>query len=257
MQALNKPKLEEAEPIVSRSLANKELLLIIGSCSVDYRGRASSKMGEGERIVMVKEDSSLTVHKKDRHAPVNYQTAGCEMKAYLEDDKLVLESYKRKVQDHITIKFSSLNFVGNFKLKDEEDITVAGKEKDWVKMVLAQPELVEEGLRTEKVEKRISTGGIDIYCKDKDGNYVIVEMKRRTAGLNEVNQLKRYVDEMNRTKKEKVRGILCAPRLSPNAKDMLHRNGLEFVKLDPSIEKFEEGVVDLRKDQKSLGEFVK
>ena len=255
MQALNAPSIEEAEPMISRSLANKSLLLVVGSCTVDYRGRASSKIGEGERVLMVKEDRSLTVHKKDRHAPVNYQTAGCEVKAYVDDDRLVVESLKPKVQDHLLVKFSKIKFVGSFELKDEEDISVAGREKDLVKMVLAQPELVEDGLRIEKVEKRIATGGIDIFCRDRDGDYVIVELKRRTAGLNEVNQLKRYVDEMRRTKKRNVRGILCAPKLSPNAKEMLHRNELEFVKLDPSIEKFENGVIDLRKEQSSLGEF--
>lgn len=255
MQILNQPTLEEAERVITRSLLNNNLLILVGSCSVDYHGRASSQMGEGERVLMIKEDKSLTVHKKDRHAPVNYQTAGCEVSAKLDDGSLVIDSYKKKIDDRLIAKFSNLNFIGSFSLKDKEDISVDGREKDLVRLVLAQPELVEEGLKPEMTEKRIIPGAIDIYCKDKDGNYVIVELKRRTAGLSEVTQLARYVREVKRLKNDNVRGILCAPRLSPNAKEMLDRNELEFIKLDPSIDKFKEGNLDLIKDQSKLCEF--
>jgi len=256
MQLLKEPTLQEAERVIARALKNKELLLIVGSCSVDYSGRAASQMGEGERVVMIKEDRSVTVHKKDRHAPVNYQTAGCEVKALLEDGSLLVDSYKSKIDDRLVVKFSKLEFVGAFSLQDSEDISVLGREKDMVKLVLAQPELIEEGLKLEKTEKRIIPGAIDIYCRDKDGNFVVVELKRRTAGLQEVNQLDRYVTEVRRLRgKENVRGILCAPRLSPNAKEMLERNNLEFIKLDPSIEKFKEGELSLVMDQSKLEDF--
>lgn len=257
MKLLNNPALEKSVNTINTSLQSKRFILLVGKCTVDYKGRASSKMGAGERLLMIKEDKSLTIHKKDRHAPVNYQTAGCEIKAYMNDNQLVIESLKKKDNDFLKANFSEVKFLGDFTLTDENDILVLGKEKDIAKLVLAQPELIEPGLRIEEREKHIIPGAIDIYCRDKNRNFVVVELKRRAAGLNEVMQLNRYVKEIKRQKgkTEKVRGILCAPRISPNAKKMLDSHKLEFAKLDPSIEKIEEGQLGLVKDQSNLHEF--
>ncbi|MFH1450938.1 MAG: endonuclease NucS [archaeon] len=258
MKILNNPKAIEAKAVLDASLLNKQFILLVGNCTVDYKGRASSRMGEGERLLMVKEDSSLTIHKKDRHAPVNYQTAGCDIKAYLDNyATLVIESLKKKDNDHLKVKFSEIKFLGVFSLIDKNDITVMGREKDLAKLVIAQPELIEPGLKLEEREKHIIPGAIDIYCKDKNGNFVVVELKRRTAGLNDVMQLNRYVKEIQRQKgkNEKVRGVLCAPSISPNAKEMLDRNNFEFAKLDPNIDKINEGTLGLVKDQSQLSEF--
>jgi RecB family endonuclease NucS len=258
MNILNNPTLKESVKLISNEIQNKRFLLVVGNCTVDYIGRASSKMGEGERLLMIKEDRSLTIHKKDRHAPVNYQTAGCEIKAYLDQNKqLIIESLKKKDNDHLKANFSKINFLGSFNLVDGNDIEVMGREKDLSKLVLAQPELIEPGLKLEDKEKHIIPGAIDIYCKDKNDNFVVIELKRRTAGINEVMQLNRYVKEIKRQKgkKEKVRGILCAPSISPNAKEMLNRHKLEFAKLDPSIEKINEGKLGIVKDQSKLLEF--
>jgi len=257
MKILNNPALKKSVDAINTSLQSKRFILLVGKCTVDYKGRASSKMGEGERLLMIKEDKSLTIHKKNRHAPVNYQTAGCEIKAYMDNSQLVIESLKKKDNDFLKANFSEVKFLGDFKLTDENDILVLGKEKDIAKLVLAQPELIEPGLRIEEREKHIIPGAIDIYCKDKNGNFVVVELKRRAAGLNEVMQLNRYVKEIKRQKGKtgKVRGILCAPKISPNAKKMLDSHKLEFAKLDPSIEKIEEGKLSLVKDQSNLHEF--
>jgi len=56
LQVLIDPSLDEAAEAVKDGLAKRRVLLIIGNCWVDYRGRASSKLEPGERIVIVKED---------------------------------------------------------------------------------------------------------------------------------------------------------------------------------------------------------
>lgn len=259
MRILNNPTLQESAKLLNSELQGKRLILLVGKCTVDYKGRASSKMDEGERLLMIKEDNSLTIHKKDRHAPVNYQTAGCEIRSYLSNsnDELIIESLKRKDNDHLIAKFIEVKFLGSFALSDTNEIHVLGREKDLAKLVMAQPELIEPGLKLEEREKRIIPGSIDIYCRDKSGNYVVIELKRRTASLNDVMQLGRYVKEIQRHKGEskKVRGILCAPAISPNAKEMLDRQGFEFAKLDMSIDKISEGALGVVKDQARLSEF--
>jgi len=78
---------------------------------------------------------------------------------------------------------------------------------------------------------------IDLCGIDKYGNFVIIEFKRRKAGLEAVSQLKRYVDEIRKEKGEKVRGILAAPDITENALKLLRESNLEFLKISKKIQK--------------------
>jgi RecB family endonuclease NucS len=92
---------------------------------------------------------------------------------------------------------------------------------------------------------------MDIVARDREGRLVVIELKRRQAEFSAVTQLKRYVEELEKRKNEKVRGILCAPGISKNALSMLEKSGLEFSKLDYAIEK-EVIIKGLEKKQKTL-----
>ncbi|RLF79289.1 endonuclease NucS, partial [Thermococci archaeon] len=81
-------------------------------------------------------------------------------------------------------------------------------------------------------EKPIRHGIVDILGKDKNGNIVVLEFKRRRADLHAVSQLKRYVETI-REEYENVRGILVAPSLTSGARRLLEKEGLEFKKLKP------------------------
>jgi len=253
METISNPGKHKAQEVLSKAIADSRFFTIVGRCTVDYRGRAESMLGEGERMLMVKEDRSVTVHKKDRHAPVNYQTAGCDILVSEEDEGISLTS--RKPGESLTARFSDIKFIGVFPMEDKEDLSLVGTEKDLSNLLRAEPELIEEGLVPLELEKSVRTGGIDIYAKDRSGNLVVVELKRRIAGLDAVTQLKRYTQEIKRLKKEKVRGILCAPGLTPNAREMLASEGLEFITLDPSIEHLEKGRLKLIKSQKRIDQF--
>lgn len=253
METIPNPDRTKAYKALSKAIADSKFFTVVGRCTVDYKGRAASRLGAGERMLMVKEDRSVTIHKKDRHAPVNYQTAGCELSVSEGAEGLVLIS--RKSGEFLTAKFSDIKFIGVFPMDDKEDLSLVGTEKDLSDLLRAEPELIEEGLTSLELEKNVRTGGIDIYAKDKTGNLVVIELKRRTAGLDAVTQLNRYVQEIKRLKKEKVRGILCAPGLTPNAREMLASEGLEFIPLDPSIEHLEKGRLKLIRSQKRIDQF--
>jgi len=54
-----------------KSKPDKTMLLLVGDCSVDYRGRARSLLDWGERIIMIKEDGTVLVHQPVMREPVN------------------------------------------------------------------------------------------------------------------------------------------------------------------------------------------
>jgi RecB family endonuclease NucS len=54
---LENPRIDgETERVVKEALSQRKTLLLIGSCRVDYKGRANSRLELGERVVMIKED---------------------------------------------------------------------------------------------------------------------------------------------------------------------------------------------------------
>jgi len=61
---LENPRIdEETQRSIKEALAQRKLLLLVGNCWVNYKGRASSKLEPGERIVIIKEDGSVLVHR--------------------------------------------------------------------------------------------------------------------------------------------------------------------------------------------------
>ena len=52
------PHMKQAVTVINEALKKKELLVLWGNLSVTYSGRASSKLGLGERIVMIKKNVS-------------------------------------------------------------------------------------------------------------------------------------------------------------------------------------------------------
>jgi len=71
---LENPRIdEETQRSIKEALAQRKLLLLVGNCWVNYKGRASSKLEPGERIVIIKEDGSVLVHRPCGYEAVNWQ----------------------------------------------------------------------------------------------------------------------------------------------------------------------------------------
>jgi len=121
--------------------------------------------------------------------------------------------------------------VGVFNVGTTE-LELAGSEKDVVEALVAAPWLIEEGLEVVGVEVPMDVGHVDILAKDREGRYVVIEVKRDVATHEAVFQLARYV-ETYRKKGHGVRGVLVASDISSSALEYLKRYGLQFVKINP------------------------
>ncbi|HUK27893.1 MAG TPA: hypothetical protein VLV31_05680, partial [Candidatus Acidoferrales bacterium] len=66
-----KPTLSDAADFLEKAFRGRNFALVIGTCRVDYEGRASSTLESGERILVVKEDGSVLVHRPTGYEPVN------------------------------------------------------------------------------------------------------------------------------------------------------------------------------------------
>lgn len=227
------PDVDEAVNILNEAFNEKRAIIIVGSCWVDYHGRASSRLEPGERIVMVKEDGAVLVHRSRGYEPVNWQPPGCILQAFREGDKLVIKAVKRSPHEVVAMFFDKIHFLSTFKLVDEGEFSLYASEEDMQRAILLEPSLIEDGFKPIDYEKRVKPGFVDVYGVDKSGRIVVVEIKRRTAGKEAVLQLAKYIEALRRSLGREVRGIIAAPEISKDARQLLLSLGLDFKRVDP------------------------
>jgi RecB family endonuclease NucS len=229
----------------------KTVLIITGECIVDYRGRARSFLDWGERMVMIKQDGTVLVHRPIMREPVNWQPAGAITRFSVHKDMLVMYSYHKSPPEKMKTVFRSLKMVMVSALRDTSELVLSGMEADVVNQIVENPEVLEDGLRICKREKPVKSGMIDLFGYDKNHVPVVIEVKRSLANISAVQQLRMYVNDIKQDIDEVfVRGILCAPKIPDMVKKLLDDYDLEW-------QEIERKVILPDDYQKKLHEFIK
>lgn len=214
----------------------KTVLQLIGTCTVDYQGRAKSFLNWGDRIILLKEDGNLMVHQPVLREPINWQPAGSITEFITKGDLFILKSRHRKPPEKMTISFKNIFSIIAASLKDTAQLNIVGMESDVVQHIIDDPSCVEEGLRIQKQEKQVNSGMIDLFAYDQNHVPVIIEVKRSLATISNVHQLRMYVNDIqHESEKANVRGILCAPRIPDMVRNLLKDYDLEWKEVDHEI----------------------
>jgi RecB family endonuclease NucS len=230
---LEHPTVEKAAEFIKAAVAERKAVILVGNCWVDYKGRASSKLEPGERIIMIKEDGSVLVHRPFGYEPVNWQPAGCLFQTRAAGEVLRVRAIRRKPSESVKISFDRVYLLSVMSLIDRGDFSLHASESDMQRAILLDPSLFEEGFEPVSYEKKVEPGFVDVYGVDRDGRLVVVELKRRTAGRDAALQLAKYVDFIKTMAHREIRGVLVAPRLAKGVQVLLTSLGLEFKALDP------------------------
>lgn len=248
----------EAKKIIESSVSKGRLVVLVGNCRVFYEGRAASKLSEGDRLLIIKQDGTFLVHQASKMHAINYQGPGSVVSCNVDEKENVLivsSSRTKPINERIEVRFFHVYFADSFYLRDDEKIKLFGSERELSSLLMQDLNAIEPGLIPLKNESDIRRGTIDILAEDFRKRLVVIEVKRRTAGLDAVTQLHRYVEELSKRKDRQTRGILCAPEITPNALKMLERTGLEFFKLNYEIGNPSAKIKGLEKKQKELSEY--
>ncbi len=230
---LENPDVKEVREVIQRALSARRVLLIVGNCWVGYRGRASSKLEPGERIVVIKEDGSVLVHRPAGYEPVNWQPPGCIFQTTVDKDVLQIKAIRKKPSESVRLFFDRIFLVSTLSLVDAGRFSLYASEEDMQRALLAEPSLLEPGFKPITYEKKVEPGFIDVYGIDGNGRFVVVEIKRRTAGRQAALQLAKYVDPIRDTVNREVRGVLVAPHLGKGVQRLLETLKLEYKALSP------------------------
>ena len=249
---LQSPSIEAAHQAAKEALSKHRNIILVGNCSVEYQGRARSLLEPGERIVLVKSDGAMLVHRPTGNEPVNWQPPGCMFKSTLSREEFVIHAIRKSPNESLAVFFTDIQIMIAAKLVDIGDFNLHVSEKELQKVIYARPNLLLSDLKPITYEKKIEPGFIDIYGLDSAGRLVVAELKRVRAGKGAVLQLAKYVEYVRGTTPLQVRGVLAAPQMGKGVQAMVLALGLEFVQID--LKRFSESVS--RKKNRKMGEFL-
>lgn len=230
---LTQPTLTEAAGLIEKAFSQRRTLIVSGTCSVHYVGRASSTLEPGERLLIIKSDGSLLVHRPVGYEPVNWQPAGSIFHVQPGEGGIVVHAVRHKPRENVKIAFTDVLMVSALSLEDSGEFLLFASEDDMHRAILLRPELLEEGFKPISWEKKVEPGFVDVYGEDKNGKLVIVEVKRKTASKEAALQLAKYIEPIKSKVNRPVRAILVAPNLGKDVQRLLVTLGLEFKALDP------------------------
>ncbi|MCL5788782.1 MAG: endonuclease NucS [Candidatus Marsarchaeota archaeon] len=228
------PNPKEAAEVIMSATSRRHALAVFGVCSIRYRGRASSALGEGERIVMVKEDGAVLVHQVWGHKPVNYQPPGSLVFARAKADSVEVHATTRSGREAMEVEMSKVYLIVEMNFSDNSLIELNGTEAQMRESVVYSPELIEKDLKVITHEFNMKSGFVDLLALDSRDRLVAIEFKRLPAKTSDVNQLLAYVSRLRaNAKRREVRGVLAAPSVTKSARKLLVESKLEFKALDP------------------------
>lgn len=227
---------EDAKAVLEQAIRQKRLVQILGSCRVEYHGRARSVLTEGERLLLLKPDGSILVHQASGVEPVNWQPPGATVKVTLKHEKLTLQATRVRPRETIQITFSTLLSLSLSTLQDAGQFSMYLTEEEMQEVLSIHPDLIEPGLHTIRRERHVMPGFIDIFARDNTGKLVVIEIKRGRADREAVLQLHNYIKSLQAAENRvaHLRGILVAPSLTKGTQALLEQLKLEYRKIEPS-----------------------
>lgn len=213
---------------VTKGIEARRMVVIVAECSVTYSGRTGSDLGSGVRLVILKEDGCVLVHRWKDYQPVNWQPSGCVFQVRIEEDHLIVKAVRPNPLETLTLTIRKVDFLGTFELKDDARFVLHSSEEEMQKAILADPGLIEDGLQIVDFEKKVAPGFVDVYGVDSNGNTVVIEIKKDPAGAPVIRQLTEYLKYIQAAQGKKLRPIIVAPSLAKGALPVMKRLGIEF-----------------------------
>jgi len=210
--------------------------ILVARCEIAYHGRAVTRLGAGDRVILFKTDGSLCVHADRGYKPLNYMPGPTTVS----QDGDVIRVYRPASDESLVIVLHEVFEDSALDLEDEAVLQRDGAERQIHVLLERAPETIEAGLLVLERERFTDTGPIDLFCRDTDGRTVVVEVKRTRAVAAHVEQLTRYCERVDLDPAHApCRGILVAPDIAPQARVMCESRGYVFVALDYDVLKGE------------------
>ncbi len=208
--------------------------LIVARCEAVYTGRLNAHLPESTRLLMLKSDGSVLVHADaGGYKPLNWMTPPTSIRE--EGDTLVVRRRQGASEDRLEIRLLEVLSDVEHDMGEAAALEKDGVERDLQLELAARPSVLGEGLRLVRRELPTEIGPVDLMCRDAEGGWVAVEIKR-VGTIEAVEQLTRYLDFIRADpSKAACRGLLAAQTFKPQAVTLADARGIGCVEVDLAV----------------------
>jgi endonuclease len=206
--------------------------LLVARCEVRYTGRLTAVLPEAVRLLILKADGSVLVHDDaGGFKPLNWMAGPTHIEEL--GDKLLVR--KPKTEDVLEIRLAEVLSEVVHDMGASAALQKDGVERDLQLELASSPAALGEELTLVKREWATEVGPVDLMCRDQDGEWVAVEIKR-IGTIDAVEQLTRYLGFIREDPaKAACRGILAAQKLKPQAIALGESRGIRCVEVDLAV----------------------
>jgi RecB family endonuclease NucS len=213
-----------------------QVRLIVARCEVAYTGRLNARLPESTRLVMIKADGTVMVWSDNggsKVKPLNWMTPPTVVEEAA--GRILVRKRAGKSEDCLEIRLAEVLSDVTHEMGEAAGLEKDGVERDLQEVLAARPETLGEELRLVRGEWPTDIGPLDLMCRDADGGWVAVEIKR-IAGIEAVEQLCRYLERIRvDPARAGCRGVLAAQRFRPQAVTLAESRGIRCVEVELAV----------------------
>lgn len=201
------------------------------NCSVKYSGRGDTTLAPHDRVVMMKDDGSVSIHSREGVKPLNYMGAKAKFSEEVVNGERVIMFDSSKENLTVTIHRSYDEVV--WEIGDGEPGLVRdGTEADLQLWLSENMHTVNKNLEFVEREYATGAGPVDLFARDLvTGCDVLIEVKR-VASSSAVYQIRRYLEGHDNPQ---ARGMIVALDVRPRTRHLADKHGIEWVEVNYPI----------------------
>ena len=204
--------------------------LVVARCEVHYSGRLTATLPEAVRLLVFKADGSVLVHDDaGGYKPLNWMTPPSVVEESA--DSIVVRKHAGKAEDRLEIRLAEVLSDVSHDMGESAALQKDGVERHLQEELAANPGALGRELRVVRREWPTDIGPVDLVCRDGDGGWVAVEVKR-VATIDAVEQLTRYLERIGIPE---CRGLLAAQTIKPQARTLAESRGIDCVEVDLAV----------------------
>ena len=203
--------------------------LLVARCEVLYTGRLTARLPEAVRLLMFKADCSVLIHDDSgAYKPLNWMTPPTVLEE--SGGSIVVRKRAGRTEDRLEIRLVDVLSDVTHDMGESAALQKDGVERHLQEELAARPETLGERLRLVRREWPTDIGPVDLMCRDDDGSWVAVEIKRMGT-IDAVEQLTRYLERID----GECRGVLAAQTIKPQARTLAEARGIRCVEVDLAV----------------------
>src|SRR5687767_10088702 len=166
--------------------------LVVARCEVRYTGRLTAVLPLSTRLLMLKEDGSVLVHADSGgYKPLNWMTPPTVIEEH--GELIVVRKRAGRSEDRLEIRILEVLSDADHEMGEAAALEKDGVESHLQAELAAQPGVLADGLTLVRREWPTDIGPVDLMCRDAEGGWVAVEIKR-IGTIEAVEQLSRYLE---------------------------------------------------------------